>query len=130
MSPIVEPPPESFLFGEPRWAADLRNQVAAVAADVRSINRKVTRIMALSDDLQSTITDLTNTVTSVLSEDGQILAIVQDLATKAQNGSVSDADVQSAIDQVGALRSQVQAQADSLLSAAQAADPSFTPPAV
>lgn len=71
--------------------------------------------MALSDDLSTQLSALQ-------AEDGVVISTLNDLATKAsQNGSVSDTDVQAAVD---AIKAEV-----TNLSTAVATDDPSTPPA-
>jgi hypothetical protein len=75
------------------------NDLASVPANISEVLRGVRKIlrnqeiqMALADDQRAAIDDLK-------SEDGVIIAALDDLAAKASSaGSVSDADVQAAID--------------------------------
>lgn len=72
---------------EPSWAVQLTHMVRRVLQ-----NQEIQ--MALTDDLRNQITALQN-------EDGVIITALNDLLAKAQQGgSVSDTDVQAAIDSI------------------------------
>lgn len=104
-----------LIANPPDWAMQLQWSVQAVHNDVRQILRKQVQQVALSDDLKAQITALQN-------EDGVIIAALNDLKAKAAGGTVSDTDVQAAIDQIKAELSRV----DEVV---QVDDPSVEPPA-
>lgn len=72
--------------------------------------------MALSDDLKAQ-------VAALQAEDGVIIAALNDLKSKAVGGTVTDADVQAAIDAIKAEIANVDATV-------QATDPTPAPPPV
>jgi hypothetical protein len=72
--------------------ANVPTNVSEILRGVRKVLRNQEIQMALADDQRAALDDLK-------AEDGVIVAALDDLAAKAsQTGSVSDADVQAAID--------------------------------
>jgi hypothetical protein len=94
--------------------AAIPSKISEILRVVRLILQRQETQMALADDQRAAIDDLK-------AEDGVIIAALDDLAAKAsRTGSVSDADVQAAVDSI---RSEI----DRVHAAVTTDDPSVAP---
>jgi DNA repair ATPase RecN len=83
---------------EPEWAVELE---ARLVTRLTNIDTRLESLMALTDDLAQAVSLLTDSEDSVLAELDQLVALAQ------QRGSVSDADVQAAVNSIRDKVSQV-----------------------
>jgi TolA-binding protein len=103
--------------------ATLPSKISEILRGVRLILQRQETQMALADDQRAALDDLK-------SEDGVIISALDDLAAKAsRTGSVSDADVQSAIDGIRSEIDRVHAAVATDDPGALPTPPAPTPPA-
>lgn len=124
-----EAPQSLFGWGDPPgWAVHLTQMIQQVLNNQQKILKSLGEEMSLTTDLQDQIAAIQSTADEIVAEDGNVFAAIKDLASKAQGGSVSDADVQAVLAVANDANTKLQAELAKMHSTVQAADPSVEPP--
>lgn len=111
----------------PGWAVSLHTMIRKV---LRQQEEMMTQANALTQEVADALTALQTKVDALKAEDSIVVTEIQALAAKAQSqGSVSDADVQAAVDAIHAKVADIQTEIDTVTAAATAAQPPAPNPA-
>ena len=111
-----------------RWLSRLENKIDRIVTALAALTTQGTKIMALSDDLKAAIQSVSDSVTALTTSVTDDVAEIETLLAKilSSGGSVSDADVQTAIAQAQGLAAGIKTQAsniDAEVAKARAASP-------